>query len=148
MYLAELPWCRGCSVIRCALRGLFSFLSVFLIKLHLASLPLASSYSRVAVSSVFWAHKIYFSAQTRGAPLSIFEPKIRTPRIGLWSSTAWTGPKIFLLHKYTTCLKKSQNAPRTEHPPVRGGNVKTFIRWDHRLQIQNLFMAFKGVPRW
>ena len=39
------------------------------------------------------------------------------------------------------CLKKNQNAPRpSEHPPVRGENVKTF-RWDHRLQIQNLFMA-------
>ena len=41
-----------------------------LIKLHLASLPLASSYSRVAVSSVFCAQNIYFSAQTRGAPLT------------------------------------------------------------------------------
>ena len=26
----------------------------------------------------------------------------------------------------------------SEHPPVRGKNVKTF-GWDHRLQIQNLF---------
>ena len=26
-------------------------------------------------------------------------------------------------------------------------NIKTF-RWDQRLQIQNLFMAFKRVPRW
>ena len=47
--------------------SVFSLFS--LIKLHLASLPLASSYSRVAVSSVFWAQNIYFSAQTRGAPL-------------------------------------------------------------------------------
>ena len=38
-------------------------------KLHLVSLPLASSYSRVAVSSVFCAQNILFSAQTRGAPL-------------------------------------------------------------------------------
>ena len=38
--------------------------------------------------------------------------------------------------------KKNLNAPRpSEHPPVRGKNVKMF-RWDHRLQIQNLFMAF------
>ena len=45
-------------------------------------------------------------------------------------------------------LKRNQNAPGpSEHPPVRGKNVKTF-RWDHRLQIQNLFMAFKRVPRW
>ena len=28
-----------------------------------------------------------------------------------------------------------------------GKNVKTF-RWDHRLQIQNLFMTFKRVPLW
>ena len=46
--------------------SVFSLFS--LIKLHLASLPLASSYSRVAVSSVFCAQNIYFSAQTRGAP--------------------------------------------------------------------------------
>ena len=39
------------------------------------------------------------------------------------------------------CLKKNQNAPRPfEHPPVRGENVKTF-RWDHRLQIQHLFLS-------
>ena len=29
-------------------------------------------------------------------------------------------------------------------PESGGKNVKTF-RWDHRLQIQNLFMAFKRV---
>ena len=49
--------------------SVFSLFS--LIKLHLASLPLASSYSRVAVSSVFWAQNIFFSAQTRGAPLIV-----------------------------------------------------------------------------
>ena len=32
-------------------------------------------------------------------------------------------------------------------PQSREKNVKTFRR-DHRLQIQNLFMAFKRVPRW
>ena len=32
-------------------------------------------------------------------------------------------------------------------PQSGGGNVKTF-RWDQRLQIQNLFMAFKRIPRW
>ena len=30
-------------------------------------------------------------------------------------------------------------------PQSGGTNVKT-SRWDHRLQIQNLFMAFKRVP--
>ena len=45
-------------------------------------------------------------------------------------------------------LKKILNTPRpSEHPPVRWQNVKMF-RWDHRLQIQNLFMVFKRVPRW
>ena len=45
-------------------------------------------------------------------------------------------------------LKKNQNAPRpSEHPPVKRKTVKTF-RWNHRLQIQNLFMAFKRVPLW
>ena len=47
--------------------SVFSMFS--LIKLRLASFPLASSYSRVAVSSVFWAQNIYFSAQTRGGPV-------------------------------------------------------------------------------
>ena len=44
------------------------------------------------------------------------------------------------------CLNKNQDAPRpSEHPSVRGGgNVKTF-RWDQRLQIQNLFIAFRRV---
>ena len=32
-------------------------------------------------------------------------------------------------------------------PQSRGKNVKTF-RWDHGLQIQNLYMVFKRVPRW
>ena len=52
----------------------------------------------------------------------------------------------------TYCLKKNLNVSRpSEHPPVREKNVNTF-RWDHGLQIQNLFMAFKAavntiVPR-
>ena len=34
------------------------------------------------------------------------------------------------------CVKKNLNASRpSEHPPVRGENVKTF-RWDHRLQYK------------
>ena len=67
-------------------------------------------------------------------------------------------------------FEENQNAPRpSEHTPVKGKivvlrkirthldllsiprlgrkNVKTF-RWDQRLQIQNLFMAFKRVARW
>ena len=38
--------------------------------------------------------------------------------------------------------KLDQNAPRhSEHPPVRGGGVKTF-RWEQRLQKKNFFMAY------
>ena len=38
-----------------------------------------------------------------------------------------------ILYTYTHCLKKNLNAARpSEHPPVRGKNVKTF-RWDHGL---------------
>ena len=45
-------------------------------------------------------------------------------------------------------LKKNLNASRpSNHPSDKGRNVKTF-RWDHRLQSQNLFMAFKLIPRW
>ena len=32
-------------------------------------------------------------------------------------------------------------------PQSGGKNVKT-VRWDHKLQIQNLFIAFKRVPLW
>ena len=65
-----------------------------------------------------------------------------------------TGPDCAVMcnlintHTDKNLLKKKLNAPRpSEHPPVRGENVKTF-RWDHRLQIQNLFIAFKRAPRW
>ena len=48
-----------------------------------------------------------------------------------------------------TYFKENLNASRpSEHPPVRGENVKTF-RWDHRLQINTKYlMGFKRVPRW
>ena len=49
-----------------------------LTKFHSASLPLACSYSRVAVSSVFCAQNIFFSVQTRGAPLRSKTALIRT----------------------------------------------------------------------
>ena len=40
-----------------------------------------------------------------------------------------------------SCLKKNLNASGpSEHPSVRGKKM-----WDHRLQKQNLFMAFKPV---
>ena len=48
-----------------------------------------------------------------------------------------------------TCLKKNLNASRPSgHPPISGKNVKTFSRWDHRLQIKNLSMSLKRFPLW
>ena len=48
----------------------------------------------------------------------------------------------------TPYFKKNPNASKpSEYPSVRGENFKTF-RWDHSLQIQNLFTAFNRVPRW
>ena len=46
------------------------------------------------------------------------------------------------------CLKKNQNTPRpSEHPPVMGEKMSKRLGGIKRLQIQNLFMAFKPVPR-
>ena len=45
-------------------------------------------------------------------------------------------------------LKKNQNTPRpSEHPPVIGEKMSKRLGGIKRLQIQNLFMAFKQVPR-
>ena len=45
-------------------------------------------------------------------------------------------------------LKKNQTTPRpSEHPPVMGGKMSKRLGGIKRLQIQNLFMAFKQVPR-
>ena len=55
---------------------------------------------------------------------------------------------VVVCRDFVKSLKKNLNASRpSEHPPVRGGNIKTFM-WDHRLQIKSIFMAFKRVPRW
>ena len=56
--------------------------------------------------------------------------------------------RVFKTNFAGCVLNNYQNVPRpSEHPPVGGKYVKTF-RWDQRLQIQNLFTAFKRVPRW
>ena len=45
-------------------------------------------------------------------------------------------------------LKKNQNTPRpSEHSPVMGEKMSKRLGGIKRLQIQNLFMAFKQVPR-
>ena len=69
MYLAELRGAVVAPLSDVPQEGSSVFSLFSLIKLHSASLPLASSYRRVAVSSVFWSQNIFFSAQTRGAPL-------------------------------------------------------------------------------
>ena len=56
-------------------------------------------------------------------------------------ASSWNAAPLFTLGYEYRCLKKNLNASRpSEHPPVRGENVKTF-RGGHRLQRQNLFMA-------
>ena len=48
----------------------------------------------------------------------------------------------------TSCFKKNQTTPRpSEHPPVMGEKMSKRLGGIKRLQIQNLFMAFKQVPR-
>ena len=45
-------------------------------------------------------------------------------------------------------LKKNQITPRpSEHPPVMGEKMSKRLGGIKRLQIQNLFMAFKQVPQ-
>ena len=45
-------------------------------------------------------------------------------------------------------VKKNQNTPRpSEHPPVMGEKMSKHLGGIKRLQLQNVFMAFKQVPR-
>ena len=53
--------------------------------------------------------------------------------------------KIVLLLHHVMVQKASRYS---EHPPVRAENVKTLGGIIDRLQMQNLFMAFKWVLRW
>ena len=74
----------------------------------------------------------------------VFSVQLTTSRISNLNRLIHTLLYVMTIHTYihtyihtVHCgiLKKNQNAPRpSEHPPVRGENVKTF-RWDHRLQI-------------
>ena len=46
-----------------------------------------------------------------------------------------------------TSLKENLNASRpSEHPPVRGGNIKTLGGIVLDLKIQNLFIDLNGLP--
>ena len=75
----------------------------------------------------------------------------KTLHAGIKKVPQWShivGSTYTIVKNEVWCLKKNLNASRpSEHPLVRGENVKTF-RWDHRLQKQNLFMVFKRVPQW
>ena len=67
--------------------------------------------------------------------------------IGMYGIVKRRSVEEMVVAKGPPFLKKNLDASRhSEHPPVRGENVKTF-RWDHRLQRPSLFMAFR-VPRW
>ena len=71
-------------------------------------------------------------------------------------------PSIFVPFPFSLCLestpyvfslrivflKKNQTTPRpSEHPLVMGGEMSKRLGGIKRLQIQNLFMALKQVPR-
>ena len=58
-------------------------------------------------------------------------------------------PIIVVWFDGTTILRKIRTHPLDllSIPRLGRKNVKTF-RWDQRLQIQNLFIAFERVPRW
>ena len=82
-------------------------------------------------------------------------------------ATAYYTDPVFLInlsqsHRYTplnggtmvvvsktrarVCLKKNQNVSRpSEHPSVKGRNVKTF-RWNHRLQKPTSSWHLNGFP--
>ena len=51
------------------------------------------------------------------------------------NNTLLSGQKLKRENELLVFKKKSEHVSRpSEHPPVRGGDVKTF-RWDHRLQV-------------
>ena len=52
---------------------------------------------------------------------------------------------VCIIKNEVWCLKKNLNASRPSEHPAQGGNVET-LRLDHRLQIQNIFMAFTRLP--
>ena len=67
----------------------------------------------------------------------------------LFSCSRWSFVDVLLIFsrpadQYSTRLATASRP--SEHPPVREKIDKTF-RWVHRLQIQNLFIAFKRDPR-
>ena len=111
----------------------------------------------------FKCHKEFFLSLQPTIPPKHFD--VFPPDWGICSEGLGTF-RFFLKQHAVWCLKKNQNASSlktlsgqtcfkgnlnssrpSEHPPVRGKNVETF-RWDHRLQIQNLFMALNlnGFP--
>ena len=61
------------------------------------------------------------------------------------NSGLYNNSRNFKAALYTIVQRKIRTYLDLLSIPQSGGkNVKTF-RWDHRLQIQNLFMAFKRV---
>ena len=96
--------------------SVFSLFS--LIELHLASLPLASSYNRVAVSSVFWAQKIIFGPNAWGPvkPLDL-------PRVACYNSLFFA-----LMPRRHKSLRPQQNPCVPRHSfPLRAVFVQTSV---------------------
>ena len=127
----------------------------------IGSVPIRSghavAYQWCSLPRVGWHRSVVLKGSSRtGAALSGFtfdqfftSLSFPTPTITLWVLDMFgTTENIGELCCRGSTLKKNLDASRpSEHPPVRKKNAKTF-RWDHRLQIHNLFVAFKGVPQW
>ena len=65
---------------------------------------------------------------------------INTMQVHILYNTVWV---------YCSFKEKSEHtlARPSEHPPVMGGKMSKRLGGIKRLHIQNLFMAFKQVPR-
>ena len=57
------------------------------------------------------------------------------------------GNRLSLIAPHNIVLLFKEKSEHLSIPQSGGKNVKT-LRWDDRLQIQNLFVAFKLVPLW
>ena len=60
---------------------------------------------------------------------------------------SYRGIEFAHLFKRKKNIKKGGVKKNLLSIPHRGENVKQ-LKWDHSLQKQNIFMAFKKVPRW
>ena len=80
--------------------------------------------------------------------ITIFLDEVASSKLNLHGGVFRKYGHLGLFEAKHKCLKKNQNTPRpSEYPPVMGEKMSKRLGGIKRLQIQNLFMAFKQVPR-